>query len=268
MCWLYLLYVPISLFRISLLGLRHGKPSLCGCRWPRCLLWLFFDRFWLREEWALIRVSKSARALQIQRPASEKPGKRWEILHLRYTFFLITFIERSRELFSFSLNLQRRHSTLKTDVYSAITVLSRANEDAIWGNYIPICLWVETNAPCALSSRTGHRIRSQPCFCSMAKDDTGIALWHRLLWQWFGVRDHNIISRQEGTRWWDMHEAEGHRTGVNIYTNTASQNDWLPRRACCEKSIQHSNPFCPPAFKRRPTSLRAPLPGVFKMYNH
>lgn len=60
MCWLYLLYVPISLFRISLLGLRHGEPSLCGCRWPLCLLWLFFDRFWLREEWALIRVSKSA----------------------------------------------------------------------------------------------------------------------------------------------------------------------------------------------------------------
>lgn len=40
-----------------------------------------------------------------------------------------------------------------------------------------------------------------------------------------GVKDHNIISRQEGTRWWNMHEAEGHRTGVNIYTNAASQND-------------------------------------------
>lgn len=25
-----------------------------------------------------------------------------------------------------------------------------------------------------------------------------------------GVRDHNIISRQEGTCWWNMHEAEGH----------------------------------------------------------
>lgn len=40
-----------------------------------------------------------------------------------------------------------------------------------------------------------------------------------------GVKDHNIISRQEGTRWWNMHEAEGHRTGVNIYTSAASQND-------------------------------------------
>lgn len=25
-----------------------------------------------------------------------------------------------------------------------------------------------------------------------------------------GVRDHNIISRQEGTCWWNMREAEGH----------------------------------------------------------
>lgn len=34
-----------------------------------------------------------------------------------------------------------------------------------------------------------------------------------------------------------MREAEGHQTGVNINTNTASQNDWLPLRTCCEKSI-------------------------------
>lgn len=40
-----------------------------------------------------------------------------------------------------------------------------------------------------------------------------------------GEKDHNIISRQEGTRWWNMHEAEGHRTGVNIYTSAASQSD-------------------------------------------
>lgn len=40
-----------------------------------------------------------------------------------------------------------------------------------------------------------------------------------------GLRDHNVISRQEGTCWWNMRETEGHRTGVNINTNTASQND-------------------------------------------
>lgn len=85
-----------------------------------------------------------------------------------------------------------------------------------------------------------------------------------------GVKDHNIISRQEGTRWWNMHEAEGHRTGVNIYTSAASQNDWLPQRTCCEKSIQLSGPLLSPlpAFKTQPTSLCVLVPGVFKMYNH
>lgn len=61
-----------------------------------------------------------------------------------------------------------------------------------------------------------------------------------------GEKDHNIISRQEGTRWRNMHEAEGHRAGVNIYTSAASQNDWLPQRTCCEKSIQRSQPSYPP----------------------
>lgn len=65
-----------------------------------------------------------------------------------------------------------------------------------------------------------------------------------------GVRDHNIILRQEGTCWWNMREAEGHWTSVNINTNTSSQNDWLPLRACCEKSIQSNHPLSPNLYMR------------------
>lgn len=187
----------------------------------------------------------------------------------RYTSFLIMFIEGNKEMFScFHKNHQQRHSTLKTDVHSAITVLSRANEDAIWGNYILIRVWVETKVACVLFPSTGWRIWLQLCSCSHGK---GGHTRHSVALSPLadgGVRDHNIISRQEGTCWWNMREAEGHWTGVNINTNTASQNDWLPQRACCEKSIQHSNPLYPPAFTCWPTSLHAALPGVFKMYNH
>lgn len=37
-------------------------------------------------------------------------------------------------------NHQQTHSALKTDVHSAITVLSGASEDAIQGNYTVICV--------------------------------------------------------------------------------------------------------------------------------
>lgn len=146
-------------------------------------------------------------------------------------------------------------------------VLSWANEDAVWGNYIVMRLWVETNAAvhCSLAQVMGlsynHVLfhgRRYHMHHSVAPSPLAVS----------GVRDHNIISRQEGTCWWNMHEAEGHWTGVDICTNTAIQNDWLPQRACCEKSIWHSNPFYPPPVKCCLTSLHAPLPGGFKMYNH
>lgn len=64
-CWLYLFYVPISLFRMSLLGQRRREPSACRCRWPPLfLVWLYVDRSCLREE-SVRRVSESAQALQI-----------------------------------------------------------------------------------------------------------------------------------------------------------------------------------------------------------
>lgn len=44
---------------------------------------------------------------------------------------------------------------------------------------------------------------------AMAKEDTLITVALSPL-AVGGVRDHNIISRQEGTCWWNMREAEDH----------------------------------------------------------
>lgn len=78
---LYLLHVPISLFRISLLGQGHRERSVCGCRWPPLFLdWLLVDGSCLREEWAVIRVSESAPVPQIEWPATKKSVEGQEIL--------------------------------------------------------------------------------------------------------------------------------------------------------------------------------------------
>lgn len=61
----------------------------------------------------------------------------------------------------------------------------------------------------------------------------------------FGEVGDHIIYRQEGTHWCNVCEAGGHRTGVNISTNTASRNDWLPLWSCCEKSILDSDGLFP-----------------------
>lgn len=96
--------------------------------------------------------------------------------------FLIMFMEGSRRCFHSTITHQQRHSTLKTDVHSAITVTSWANEDVILGNYTPICVLVETKAACILLPRL-EDLDTVTLLPTMAKEDKRIALWHCLLWQ-------------------------------------------------------------------------------------
>jgi len=97
-----------------------------------------------------------------------------------------------------------RDTHLKTNIHFALTVLSSDKGDAVY------CVTAKDSVTVMLLPLWQRRKQASLCLSPLAVD---------------GVRDHNIISRQEGTCWWNMRKAEGHCTGVNINTNTASQND-------------------------------------------
>lgn len=155
----------------------------------------------------------------------------------RYTSFLIMFVERSGEMLFIQLKATNKGPA---DWYSFCYYALILNQ---WG-----CDMGKLHSDTRVMGDKG-------CLCTVTSHrlEDSVTLQRRrthqsaLLWQSL-QKDHNIISRQERTCWWNICEAEGRWTSANINTNTASQNDWLHLRACCEKSIQHSNPLCPPAF--------------------
>lgn len=180
---LYLLHVPISLFRISLLGQGHRERSVCGCRWPPLFLdWLLVDGSCLREEWAVIRVSESAPVLQIEWPATKKSVEGQEILQ-QDTLLFNNVQKEARRCFHWAANHEQKHSPHSL----TFTLLLMSYLESIGMQYgdiaMCVCFYVcgETKAACLQFFWTGSSYSYVPA--TMAKQETCITLWHCLLLQ-------------------------------------------------------------------------------------
>lgn len=193
------------MFLFFSLGCYYQGQDISRWLWVTSSLlpWLSADGFWLRE---VIRAAMSAQALQIARPAMA------DLRNLPCKIFFFYNSHSGQKWGGVSLQLsnhqQRRGSTEGAMFTLPLPPYLIAGGDATWG---------KRKAPCALLTIA--------CYRNIFIFSTTYAQSSR----------HNFQAGR------NMREAEGHGRRGSVYTNTASQDDWLPWRAHCEKSIWHSS---------------------------